>query len=116
MAAPASAQQTLDVSFVEQAPTIDGNIGESEWSDVAIVDQYFVQNEPEYGEKSPFRTVVRIPQSETALYVAFEAFDPDPSRVAADCLPTRHVRAVSGIAAGRHLLQQAGLGVLNRRY
>jgi hypothetical protein len=83
LAPPASAQQTIDVSFLEQAPTIDGDIGASEWSGAAIVDQFFVQIEPEYGEPSPFRTVVRIGQTEAALYVAFEAFDPEPSRLAA---------------------------------
>lgn len=75
--------ESLQIVLLEVAPTIDGNIGASEWSGAAIVDQYFVQIEPEYGKPSPFRTVVRIGQTETALYVAFEAFDPEPSRLAA---------------------------------
>ena len=48
-----------------------------------MLDQPFVQIDPEQGQPSPFRTVVRIGQTETALYVAFEALDREPSRVAA---------------------------------
>ena len=83
LALPASAQQAIDVSILEQAPTVDGNIGASEWSGTVVVDQPFVQNEPEYGEPSPFRTVIHVGQTEAALYVAIEAFDPEPSRLAA---------------------------------
>lgn len=80
---PTFAQRSVDITFLEQAPTIDGYIAESEWSGASVIDQAFVQIAPEFGEASPFRTVVRIGQTETALYVAFEAFDPDPSRLAA---------------------------------
>jgi hypothetical protein len=83
LGSPALAQQTIEMSFLEQAPTIDGDIGASEWSGTAIVDQTFVQNKPEYGEPSPFRTIVRIGQTEAAVYVAVEAFDPELSRLAA---------------------------------
>ena len=81
--APASAQRAFDVSFLEQAPTIDGVIDRTEWSGASIVDQSFVQIEPEFGEISPFRTVVRLGQTENALYIAFEAYDPDSSRLGA---------------------------------
>lgn len=74
---------TLKMASLNVAPEIDGNIGDSEWSGATIVDGYFVQNEPEYGNPSPLRTTVRIGQTETSLYVAFEAFDPEPSRLAA---------------------------------
>lgn len=83
LALPASAQQAIDVSVLAQAPTVDGNIGASEWSGTVVVDQPFVQNEPAYGEPSPFRTVIHVGQTEAALYVAIEAFDPEPSRLAA---------------------------------
>jgi hypothetical protein len=69
--------------MLDVAPTIDGKIDASEWRSATIVDQPFVQFEPEFGVASPFRTVVRIGQTETALYLAFEAFDPDIERLAA---------------------------------
>ena len=83
LAPTASAQRSIEASFLEQAPTIDGEIDEAEWSGARLIEQAFVQIEPEFGEASPFRTVVHVGQTETALYVAFEAFDPDPSRLAA---------------------------------
>jgi hypothetical protein len=79
----ALAQQSVDVAFLEQAPTIDGTIGEAEWAGAGLIDQAFVQFEPDFGEASPYRTVVRVGQTATALYIAFESFDPDPSRLAA---------------------------------
>ena len=82
-AAESSRITALQITMLEAAPTIDGNIDASEWADAAVADQPFVQIEPEYGVPSSFRTVVRIGQTETALYVAVEALDPDISRLAA---------------------------------
>jgi hypothetical protein len=73
---------TIQITMLGAAPKVDGNIDASEWSDAAVVDQPFLQFEPELGVPSSFRTVVRIGQTDTALYVAFEAFDPDIGRLA----------------------------------
>jgi hypothetical protein len=62
---------------------VDGDVTEAEWAGAAVLDGRFIQIQPEYGQPSPFRTVVRIGQTATALYVAFEAYDPDPDRLAA---------------------------------
>jgi hypothetical protein len=79
----AHAEPVIRITMLDVAPTIDGKIDASEWRSATIVDQPFVQFEPEFGVASPFRTVVRIGQTETALYLAFEAFDPDIERLAA---------------------------------
>jgi hypothetical protein len=81
--APGYAAAPLGVASLAAAPTIDGEIGDAEWVGAAVADQNFVQIEPAYGEPSPLRTVVRIGQTATALYVAFEAFDPDIARLSA---------------------------------
>jgi hypothetical protein len=73
----------LQITMLKTTPTIDGRIDASEWGSAALVDQHFVQFEPEFGVPSPYRTVVRIGQTEAALYVAFEAHDPDMDRLAA---------------------------------
>ena len=73
----------LGVGTFAVAPTIDGDIGDAEWMGAAVADQNFVQIEPQYGEASPFRTVVRVGQTATALYVAVEAYDPDIARLSA---------------------------------
>ncbi len=73
----------IEIFMLETAPTIDGSIDSIEWSAAAVVDEYFIQIEPEFGAPSPYRTVVRVGQTDTALYIAFEAFDPEPGRLAA---------------------------------
>jgi hypothetical protein len=83
LAQPALAQSSLDLAGIQQPPMIDGRIDAAEWSGATIVDQPFIQFVPDFGEESPYRTVVRVTQSESALYIAFEAFDPEPSRIAA---------------------------------
>ncbi len=75
--------ESLQLVRMVAAPIIDGAISESEWTGASVVDQAFVQNEPEYGKASPFRTIVRIGQTDSALYVAIEAIDPQPDRLAA---------------------------------
>jgi hypothetical protein len=78
-----SAKASVEIGSLESAPVLDGNINESEWAGATIIDRHFIQYEPEFGEPSPFRTVVRIAQTEQAIYIAFEAFDFDMERLAA---------------------------------
>ena len=80
--AAAADRPLVESAVLSTPPVIDGEVGDAEWSGAAIVDGHFVQIEPEHGQPSPFRTVVRIGQTEDALYVAFISYDPDPSRIA----------------------------------
>lgn len=73
----------LEVGTLGNPPVLDGTIADGEWAGAVIADQNFVQIEPAYGELSPARTVVRVGQTATGLYVAFEAFDADIARLAA---------------------------------
>jgi hypothetical protein len=73
----------LEVGVLTKPPAIDGFLGDDEWAGASVADQNFVQIEPAYGEPSPFRTVVRVGQTATALYVAIDAFDPDVAQLAA---------------------------------
>ena len=70
------------MTVLQRSPIIDGVIGAKEWPD-PVLDQPLIQIDPEQGQPSPFRTVIRIAQTEAALYLAFEAYDPDPSRLSA---------------------------------
>jgi len=74
---------TVSITQFEEAPVVDGIISDLEWQGVPVLDQPFIQFEPEVGQPSPFRTTVRIAQTESALYVAIEAYDPNPERLAA---------------------------------
>jgi hypothetical protein len=80
-AVDAAERPTTEIGQLSQPPEIDGVIDADEWSGATVLDTPFVQIEPEFGQPSPFRTVIRIAQTETALYVAIEAFDPDPGRI-----------------------------------
>jgi hypothetical protein len=79
----AADRPTLSAPVLPAAPVIDGDVAEAEWAGAAVFDGFFVQIEPEFGQPSPFRTVVRIGQTSAALYVAFESHDPDIDRMAA---------------------------------
>jgi hypothetical protein len=81
--APAADRPTVEAGSLPAPPVIDGDISEAEWTGAAVLDEHFVQIEPTYGQPSPLRTVVRIAQTETLLYVAFENHDPQPGRLAA---------------------------------
>jgi hypothetical protein len=78
----AADRPTLNAAVLPATPVIDGDVTEAEWAAAAVFDGFFVQIEPEFGQPSPFRTVVRLGQTSTALYVAFESHDPggDPAR------------------------------------
>ena len=64
------------------APETDGVLDDEVWNTAATVEG-FVQFQPQFGEPSPFRTIVLIGYTSEALYVAFRCFDPDPGRIAA---------------------------------
>ena len=72
---------SIRIGSLEAAPQIDGKIEESEWAGSAIIDQKFRQFQPDYQDPSPFRTVVRIAQTEDSLYIAFVAYDPEIDRL-----------------------------------
>lgn len=63
-------------------PVIDGKIDEEVWQ-LAEEIEGFIQFEPQHGQPSPLRTVVRIGYGEEALYVAFTCYDPEPEGIAA---------------------------------
>ncbi|MGD9265387.1 MAG: DUF5916 domain-containing protein, partial [Lysobacterales bacterium] len=82
---PVKAQQDLSlrITTLESAPTIDGVIEEQEWAGATVIDQPFFQFQPNFGQPSQYRTVVRVAQTESSLFIAIEAYDPDIERIAA---------------------------------
>jgi len=63
-------------------PVIDGRPDEEVWN-LAQPVEGLIQFEPQNGERSPLRTVVRIGYDDDALYVAFYCYDPNPSGISA---------------------------------
>ncbi len=83
-AAEGKAQRpTVVVGRLAEEPRIDGLVTDEEWAGATVLNRPFTQIEPEFGALSPFRTTIRVAQTETAVFVAFEAFDPEPDRLAA---------------------------------
>ena len=74
---------TVRIGTLDNTPVIDGIIEEGEWDGAAVIDQPFIQFQPDYGQASPYRTVVHIAQTETSLFIAFEAWDPEMDRLSA---------------------------------
>ncbi len=79
----AAERPSVAVTGLDEAPAIDGAISSDEWDRVPVLDRPFIQFEPESGRPSPFRTTIRVAQTDTALYVAIEAFDPHLERLSA---------------------------------
>lgn len=82
-ATDAADRPSTTITHIEASPEIDGVLAVDEWDLVPVLDRPFIQFEPEAGEPSPFRTIVRIAQTDAALFVAIESFDPEIHRLAA---------------------------------
>jgi len=76
-----AADLTIEAAILAEKPTIDGVLDEEVWATAAVAEG-FAQFVPEFGEASPFRTVVLVGYTAEALYVAFRCFDSDPDRLA----------------------------------
>lgn len=63
-------------------PVIDGRVEEQVWQ-LAEPIEGLIQFEPDHGQPSPLRTVVRIGYDDDALYVAFTCYDFEPEGIAA---------------------------------
>ncbi len=74
---------TVGAGTLDAQPVIDGEISESEWSGASLIDSRLIQFEPDRGEPSPYRTVIRVGQTRSAIYFAIDSFDPDVARLAA---------------------------------
>jgi hypothetical protein len=81
-AAAGREQYRIEVNRANRSPSIDGDIGEEEWRNAAVVDA-FTQQEPATGEPATERTEVRVMYDSERLYIAVHAFDSNPAGVIA---------------------------------
>ncbi len=81
LASPAQAQSpgafTMPAVKTAVAPVIDGVIQAGEWDHAARVTD-FIQFEPNRGDPATLDTTALVLYDDTHLYVAFEAYDPEP--------------------------------------
>ncbi len=62
------------------AVRVDGELNDEVWAKVPAVSG-FVQRDPKEGAPATFDTEVRVAFDDTALYIAVNAVDPDPSKI-----------------------------------
>jgi hypothetical protein len=62
------------------AVRVDGGLNDAVWQTVPPITN-FLQREPKEGAEATFRTEARVAYDAAALYVAVQAFDPEPQRI-----------------------------------
>jgi hypothetical protein len=62
------------------AVKVDGELNDAVWQTVPAITA-FQQREPREGAAPSFQTEARVAYNATALYIAVQAFDPDPKRI-----------------------------------
>ena len=62
------------------AVRIDGELNDAVWQSAPVISG-FVQREPREGAAPSFETTARIAYDATALYIAVQAVDPEPSKI-----------------------------------
>lgn len=74
--------QPLQVPRVEQAPVIDGQLGDACWAQATVLDDFHVLGG---GQQPVVATTARLCHDGAWLYLAFDCADPEPSRLVAQC-------------------------------
>jgi hypothetical protein len=64
------------------APTLDGRLDDAVWAAADTIGG-FTQREPNEGQPSRYRTVMRVAFDNDAVYVAARAYDPEPAKISA---------------------------------
>src|SRR5262245_33128068 len=76
----AAASVAVEAYRAETAPTIDGRVGEPEWTGASVFSG-FIQQQPRENEPSTELTEVRVLYDEQFLYIGVICFDGDPGRI-----------------------------------
>src|SRR6476469_5357375 len=80
-AAPAPARSIAATAIPgATAIRVDGELDDAIWQTVPAITE-FQQREPREGAAPTFQTEARVAYDATALYIAVQAFDPDPKRI-----------------------------------
>ncbi len=75
----------ISIPRLQQAAHIDGKLADGEWTQAALVDDFY-QNFPVEFAKPTQRTEVRVYYTDDALYVSARMTESDPSQIAARVL------------------------------
>ena len=82
LATEIQAQSNYEIPRISTAPTIDGEVGSSEWQQ-AVAIEVTIETEPGENIAAPVATEGLVMEDGEMLYVAFIAQDPDPDQIRA---------------------------------
>jgi hypothetical protein len=77
----AQERAVLQVPRAIVPPKIDGALDDEAWQQAPLILGDWISYDPLPGEKSAFRTDVRIAYDDRNLYFAFHCFDPEPGKI-----------------------------------
>lgn len=77
---PVLGQKNLEVAYSDDVIELDGVLSESCWEKAESADD-FITNFPKYGNKTKFKTEVKVVYTSDAIYFAAELYDPKPDSV-----------------------------------
>lgn len=74
-------KKIYNATKVEEKPLIDGSLNDAIWLQTAEVANQFIQNQPNLGEKSAYKTEVKIVYDDEAVYIGAMLFDDNPDSI-----------------------------------
>lgn len=79
----AETEKVIHAEQVHEAIEIDGRLDEPAWRSAPFVDDFVIQ-EPDEGKPLPERTEVRVLYDDKHLYIGFECWDSEPTKIIAN--------------------------------
>src|SRR4051812_21769009 len=79
-AADARAEKPAGTVAAATAIRVNGELNDAAWQ-AAVPTTQFLQRDPKEGAEPSFKTEARVAYDATALYIAVQAFDPEPQRI-----------------------------------
>ncbi|MFK7947228.1 MAG: DUF5916 domain-containing protein [Saprospiraceae bacterium] len=74
-------KKVYNATKIEEKPIIDGELNDAIWLQTAEVANKFIQNQPNLGEKSVYKTEVKIVYDNEAIYIGAMLFDENPDSI-----------------------------------
>jgi hypothetical protein len=73
--------KSYEATKTASKPTIDGNLNDETWLRITATANDFIQREPNLGEKSNYKTEVKIAYDDEAIYIGAVLYDAYPDSI-----------------------------------
>ena len=74
-------KKVYQATKTQEKPVIDGDLNDAIWLKTIDVADKFIQNQPDLGEKSAYRTEVKIVYDDEAIYIGAMLYDDNPDSI-----------------------------------